>query len=450
MTTRDRINGDQNLAKIVRLKVDGAASTVNTLRDQQTDRGVSLICPFPALELSLKADFGSAAEGGMRSGTIHRIGVEDDPETGLPRLRLSIRSEDTRSTVVKQPRPSLIEESSSKTEAITEAITEALTEAAPEAASEAAPEAAPEATPEPQFHSFNLSPEDDDPEWVNCDELPLPEEFLERSKTRRRYKMIRRAVYMTLLMVLVGAGVVVERTGIVDMDEVRSYVAGLTVSAPKAPAPDPIIETIDEPMPEEIVEVAEEPAPESAPEPAVAPEMIFEEAPEKAPDAIAAPAPEAVASPNSEVETDAAVAPAPIELVSATPPEPEVSEAAAQPEMPEMQTSEAMTNEITIVLPTKWPVEYASGYRIRDPNGVVIDVPGGLVKREGWLEVASEHGMIRSVKSIQRETGARFVIYVNGESLPRFMTSPRADGVSLRLYDLDTETITSQEVAMAD
>ena len=101
------------------------------------------------------------------------------------------------------------------------------------------------------------------------------------------------------------------------------------------------------------------------------------------------------------------------------------------------------------MLPTRWPVEYASGYRIRDPNGVVIDVPGGLVKKEGFLEAAKDHAMIRSIKSIQRETGARFIVYVRGE-LPRFMTSPKGTGVALRLYDLAGENLSSQEVAMAD
>ena len=76
---------------------------------------------------------------------------------------------------------------------------------------------------------------------------------------------------------------------------------------------------------------------------------------------------------------------------------------------------------------------------MRDPNGVVVDVPGGLVKREGWLAEAKAHEMIRSIKSIQRESGARFVVFVNGE-LPRFMTSPKSKGVSLRLYyDSDAE-----------
>jgi hypothetical protein len=56
-----------------------------------------------------------------------------------------------------------------------------------------------------------------------------------------------------------------------------------------------------------------------------------------------------------------------------------------------------------------------------------------LVKREGWLEEAKSHEMIRSIKSIQRESGARFVVYVNG-ALPRYMTSPKTGGVFLRLY----------------
>ena len=88
---------------------------------------------------------------------------------------------------------------------------------------------------------------------------------------------------------------------------------------------------------------------------------------------------------------------------------------------------------IAFVLPTKWPVEYATSYRLKDPNGIVVDVPGGLVKKEGWLDLEIEHPMLRSVKCIQRETGARFIVYVNGD-IPRYATAPKPIGVSVRLY----------------
>jgi len=123
--------------------------------------------------------------------------------------------------------------------------------------------------------------------------------------------------------------------------------------------------------------------------------------------------------------------------------------AAAEPPA-ESEEPVVSDNEVSLMLPTRWPAEYANAYRLRDPNGVVIDVPGGLVKREGWLNIAAGHPMVKSVKAVQRETGARFVIFVNGD-LPRFMTAPRAAGISVKLYREDAEApAATEQVAVLD
>ena len=43
--------------------------------------------------------------------------------------------------------------------------------------------------------------------------------------------------------------------------------------------------------------------------------------------------------------------------------------------------SEPDENETDLLLPTLGPVEKATGYRVRKPNGVVVDIPGGIVER---------------------------------------------------------------------
>jgi len=90
MSNGDEMKDTNSGNDVVRLKVEGATAAVNTLRDHHTVRGMSLVCPFPALEVDIPIRFGKA-EDAMAQGTIHRIGVEDDPESGLPRLRLSVR-----------------------------------------------------------------------------------------------------------------------------------------------------------------------------------------------------------------------------------------------------------------------------------------------------------------------------------------------------------------------
>ena len=64
--------------KVMRLKVMGSSSIVNTIKDQQTARGLTLVCPFPTLEVDIPIEFGDKSDPEMQSGTIHRIGVEDD------------------------------------------------------------------------------------------------------------------------------------------------------------------------------------------------------------------------------------------------------------------------------------------------------------------------------------------------------------------------------------
>ena len=75
-------------SKVVKLRIDGADSTVNTIENSTKGERVSLVCPFPALEVDIPVSLGED-----RQGTLQRIAVEEDKETGLPRLKLSIFTE---------------------------------------------------------------------------------------------------------------------------------------------------------------------------------------------------------------------------------------------------------------------------------------------------------------------------------------------------------------------
>ncbi len=59
----------------------------------------------------------------------------------------------------------------------------------------------------------------------------------------------------------------------------------------------------------------------------------------------------------------------------------------------------------------------------------------------------NQTSMIRSAKAIQRETGARFIIFVHGDELPRFITTPQSNGVSLRMYYSKDEAAASDQIA---
>ncbi|MDD5307556.1 MAG: hypothetical protein PHU25_09585 [Deltaproteobacteria bacterium] len=386
---------------VVKLKIDGITSAVNTIRDQQTARGLSLVCPFPALEVDVPICFGGPTDGEMRKGTIHRIGVEDDPRTGLPRLRLSIRTPGSRATILQPPPESLLDEAKRVSAA---PDGRAATDPSLEVGEAVGVDVTEASTPKTRPFDILAEKKGSDPAWVDCAELPLPSQMMSaKARTRRRKKAAGAAAWLAVMMLAAGGVYVMKRAGLVDLGAVREAVAGFRMETSAPPAPGPVAAKV-------------EPAP--VPEPVMEPE---------------------VASMVPEVEPTPTPTPTPTPEVASTP-EPAAEAAPLTPV--------SGLEDVTITLPTRLPVEFVSAYRMRDPNGVVVDVPGGLVKREGWLDIGTGYPMIRSIKVVQRETGARFIVYVLGE-LPRYMTQPKPGGVSLRLVrGVDGEPAESDQIAL--
>jgi len=293
----------------------------------------------------------------------------------------------------------------------------------------------------------------DDPGWANCSELPLPSQMETKSVTRRKRLAVAVAAWMMVLGIATGGVFVLNKSKVISISNIKttvsqfiatgelSFVQNESLAAQVAGNGDKLI--ADNTFNNELAPVIEAaPVVEAAP-------VIKTSAPTQGTAKIEST--NAEISPNISQLADAQLADAQLagqlkkaELVSAT--------AQADPTQALSDKSQDLpieknNNETTLILPTRWPAEYANANRLRDPNGVVVDIPGGLVKKEGWLEL-SEHPMIRSVKAVQRENGARFVIYING-ALPRFMTAPKTGGIAIRLYRGDTElTGQTQQVAM--
>jgi hypothetical protein len=438
MSNGDATIGESGGNDVVRLKVEGATAAVNTLRDQHTARGMSLVCPFPALEVDIPVRFGKA-EDSMAQGTIHRIGVEDDPESGLPRLRLSVRVRETRSTVIATPSKSLLDEASRATHApdanaqtdldilsgaefevirLEDVVEESSLELGEVRTEDGAARTIPIAPPP--------LPAAAEPAWVGCGEIALPAHLGDRERTRRRRRLGSFAAWAFIFGLAAGGVYVLGRAKVVDFGSVRSAIAGFDLSG--APNEDPArlepIAFVESTAPASVSAVASDAAGA-----ATGWETHVE--------AVADPAVEPSATvPESEL---AASEPEPAEAAPSEAPSPPIEALVA--------TAAPAGEEDTITLPTRWPAEYASAYRLRNPNGVVVDVPGALVAREGWLDIGDDHPMVHAIKAMQRETGARFVVYVNGE-LPRFITAPKSNGIALKLVrDAATLAGQTQEVA---
>ena len=434
--------------EVIRLKVEGAGSAVNTLRDQQTARGLSLVCPFPALEVDIPVTFGSGEE--TRRGSIHRIGVEDDPKSGLPRLRLSVRAlpgtAETRATVVSPPGESLLGEASRATP-LPEEVNRAETDLSVLVATGdtenlldellGGQRGRPSVPSSTSYSGLDPDAGKKDPAWAALGEIPMPGDLSRRAVTRRRKRLAGVAAWAMVAGMIAGGAVVLDRAGVISFEGIGQTALGILERTGRAAA-----FAEEEPVAAGAEEAGLPAAGAASPVAggaeyqsvaglvweggAVAEEMIDEVAKEE------------VASRKPEE------APVAEELAAV---------AAAGPGDDGAPSGEEATGEgageVTMMLPTRWPAEYSTAYRLRDPNGIVVDVPGGLVRREGWLDVAAGHSMIRSVRAVQRESGARFVIYVNGD-LPRFATAPMAAGVQLRLYrENDHEPVVTEQVAMA-
>ena len=528
------MNDDSSMKdNIVKLHVSGATRVVNTIKDQKTASGLSLVCPFPSLEVDIPIRFTNAS-GDECEGSIHRIGVEDDPVTGLPKLRLSVRNEKNEEIPDwMTPSEDLFAEPDAMEKAVDEILSNAMIKEAsvdaddeeeegfdvvvPANTAEFAAERANDNTAgiEPSAGQTidgyfpgvqeSVHPEDEkvtaraistsddailtvpetgentlleslfdqlpdtntaellsldeldtenpgihsrDPEWVSYTDMPALGAFQERAQTRRRRRAIAVAAWMMVLGIAAGGLYVLGKAGVVDVGNARRLISA----------------SDDAKLNEASNDALDQLATQSNSEPAdmnkVAPAVT--EKPTLMP-ASAATVPNgqdihATVGNNTLAEADAADQ----DMVEEDAVEDGVNQALVAVDDAETQDDAALgaddspnaasdLSNTEVILPTRWPAEFATAYRLQNPNGVVVDVPGGLVKREGWLNMKDDDKIIRSIKAVQRENGARFIVYVKG-NLPNFKTTPRSGGVRLSLY-YDSEERTSEEtqqVAMLD
>jgi len=70
-------------------------------------------------------------------------------------------------------------------------------------------------------------------------------------------------------------------------------------------------------------------------------------------------------------------------------------------------------------------------YALKSPPGLVVDVKGALPLKEGQQPV--KRPGIKKVKAVARESGARFIIYFEGEKVPDFQVLPAGSSLEVRL-----------------
>lgn len=98
---------------------------------------------------------------------------------------------------------------------------------------------------------------------------------------------------------------------------------------------------------------------------------------------------------------------------------------------------------VRVMLPTQWPVSEARSYRLHDPTGIVVDVPGGMPGRTArWIDTSNDR--VRSVRVLEREDGVRFIIYLNDTHVPRYRVGYSRTGVTVDILGPDPRHVASK------
>jgi hypothetical protein len=278
---------------------------------------------------------------------------------------------------------------------------------------------------------------DDDPPWAGAGDGAVVHADLSEPRRRSRWP-VRVGVSLSLIVSILAVGYVM-REQVMELvspligEELTLAVLGLT-SQPAASA------TEIEPAPVEAESGREEPAP-LATSAAGGDEAVGDE------EAAPAPVDEEGAALEGEEEED-------IEAAEDAQPGEEATTASAARDDVDMEGSIQLANNaaasaspdptveedpenLRVVLPTQWPVTEASSYRLHDPTGIVIDIPGGIAgERARWIDTA--HDRVRSVRVLERENGVRFIIYLNDEFVPRYRVGYNRAGVTVDILGPDS------------
>lgn len=411
--------------EVVRLSLGDGMPTLNVLPVGLEGDTLTLVCPFPVLPIEVPVTVTLPWQGGVEPVTamIRRVSVEMVGDTGLPRFKLRLALDPS---VLPDEDYDLVDDEVVNEREAGGGPGEAGTEGSePERFDEvdaggmswgagdlfrSRPRTEIEADQTDRsarsWSGLPSSRRDLDPPWTGLPDAKEVGDARGSATRRRRWRWpVRTAVSLALLVSVFAVG----------------YVMREEIAAASSPI-------IGEELTLASLGLAQRAAPaEPAPEPA------------------AAPAPAEPAAPEPAAE------PAPAEPVAPEPAEPEIGaaleadgleEAAAAPPAPDPSVVEA-EDQLRVMLPTRFPVTEARSYRLNNPSGIVVDVPGGAAsERARWIETA--HERIRSVRVLEREDGVRFIIYLNDETVPRYRVGYTRTGVTVDILGPDPRHVASK------
>jgi len=366
---------------IVKLRFDGEQRSVNCIADGIDERGMTLLCPFPSLKLDTAVEIQASAgpDSSVRKARLRKVGVRYDQELDMPRMSLRV---------------DIVDEEEGG-EWITGDIFEQ---------------------------------EEEDPPWMlEKGEIISPEAIIQ-SLPEKKSRWLNIIVSGIAIMLAFGFGSwAVLRANLVDIDAVQAWITGRDIVRSRSS-----VSTIA--MAEETKPLTREPAVQKK-------ERVLQEASEEFPEPYPSrgvPFLEASSSLEKSVkETDGEVE----EKTETAPENPGINEVVQGEDAQDVLTATAFTDDEAeeddhgpnIILKTKWPVEYAKTYRLKNPSGVVVEIPGAISPhRDGPIRI--NHPNVSLARVWHVEGGVRYVLYTEGEDLPRYSVDYGPRGVILKIF----------------
>jgi hypothetical protein len=459
--------------EVVKLCLGQGQPALNVLPVGLDGETLTLVCPFPVLPLEVPVNVTLPGEedAGPVPAVIRRIGVELAGDSEIPRFKLHLAL-DPRSHDASDDGPIVVHDESSHAGhdlgALEADVTDRIggdpvrdEDKAPDAESASSPAVETEDDdvsvewhqkiewpglhemetleraqgPDELSSADDASPDFDDPPWAISEfDPPHAEEIPEPRQSRWTVRLgvtlallasvfavgyVTRQPLASLLAPLIGQELAYTSLGLSQPGHAVPRLEELEITTAPAVAATPAAPLVEE--------AASAPQDDSAADPAepvdLAPAAPAEETAE-----------ESVATEDDAAAEDAAepadgpVAPA------------EEAAAASTGSDPTVEQSE---DTLRIVLPTQWPVTSATSYRLHDPTGIVIDVPGAMAaERARWIDTSNER--VRSVRVLEREDGVRFIIYLNDEVVPRYRVGYSRLGVLVDILGPDSRHRTTK------
>jgi len=378
---------------IVKLRFDGEKRSVNCFADEIDKKGMTLLCPFPSLKLDTAVEIQASAgpDNRVRSARLRKVGVRYDQEFDMPRMSLRV---------------DMVDENEGG-DWITGDIFEQ---------------------------------EEEDPPWMMEQGDILSPEVIMKSLPSKKSRWLNIMISAIAILLAFGFGSwSVLRANILDIDAVHAWITGRDIVRIKSKSSVSTMALAEEasPVTSETSVKNTDPLIEEAsagfPVPYPSRGVPFIKGSATGSGNLTSNAENSPEAESEEENIDEKSTADQHDLNADEEVYAENSTGVLSDEEYNSHEAEDENHGPNIILKTKWPVEYAKTYRLKNPSGVVVEIPGAISPhRDGPIKI--NHPNVSLARVWHVEGGVRYVLYTEGEDLPRYSVDYGPRGVILKIF----------------